>query len=291
MAAVTERGEQAWSEDSIRLFATPSPFARSTLFYVQEIGHFYARSGYFTEREHLNSYLVVYTVGGSGQLIYEDSVISLPPHHLFFIDCTKYQHYGTASNEGWELLWIHMNGPSMHGYYEQFRTQDGPVRSIKGDGRITRIMREILDNHQVANLRTEFISSRLIVDLLTELLLIDSASIASGSTRPSFVANAVRHMDNGYQEKITLELLAQQFAVNKYYLAKEFKRHTGYSPGEYLISTRINKAKELLKYTGHSIADIAEQVGISNVSHFIHLFKSRVEETPLTFRKHWQNSR
>lgn len=52
---------------------------------------------------------------------------------------------------------------------------------------------------------------------------------------------------------------------------------------------RINHAKEYLKYSDAPIAEIAERVGIDNVSHFIDLFKNRTGLTPLAYRKQWSS--
>ncbi|WP_094548463.1 AraC family transcriptional regulator [Petroclostridium xylanilyticum] len=43
-----------------------------------------------------------------------------------------------------------------------------------------------------------------------------------------------------------------------------------------------------MQYSDLPVAEIAERVGINNVSHFINLFKNRVDITPLAFRNKWQ---
>uniref|UniRef100_UPI003568068E helix-turn-helix transcriptional regulator n=1 Tax=Cohnella sp. TaxID=1883426 RepID=UPI003568068E len=75
-----------------------------------------------------------------------------------------------------------------------------------------------------------------------------------------------------------------------YHLSKEFKCYTGFSPNEYLIHTRITRAKELLRFTDMPVAEIALSVGVDNVSHFINLFRDRETMTPLAYRKTWRQS-
>jgi glyoxylate utilization-related uncharacterized protein len=74
-----------WTEDSVRLIATPSGLAKSAFFYVQEIGHFYAREHYYTEREHVQSFLMVYTIQGGGKLSYRGETHSLRAGQVFFL--------------------------------------------------------------------------------------------------------------------------------------------------------------------------------------------------------------
>lgn len=268
---------------------TPSLFAKSALFYVQEIGHFHTLKSYFTERERLDSYLVVYTVSGRGKLIYKDKTYVLSPQQVFFIDCMEHQFYSADNDQPWELLWVHINGQSMRAYYEQYAMKGDPVRIVQPDSVIPIKMRELIELHRFKSIQNEWLASKALVELLTELLLSDPELELLDSGMPDYIEETLRLIDIRYPEKLSLELLAKECALNKYHLAKEFKKHTGFSPGEYIINTRISRAKELLQYSNLPVAEIAEQVGIDNVSHFIRLFKDRVEQTPLAFRKRWQS--
>ena len=82
-------------------------------------------------------------------------------------------------------------------------------------------------------------------------------------------------------------MLADQFSINKFHFHRMFKKYLGTTPNEYLITIRINKAKELLRATNLQINQIAPRVGIENVSHFINTFKKSEGMTPLEFRNQW----
>ena len=115
-----ERYSAGWSQDSVRLFNVASAFAKSTYFYVQECGYFQTDDTYFTERENLNSYLLVYTLSGSGILHYQGREFSLEKGDCFYINCMEKHLYFTRPKHSWELLWIHFNGPVALGFYEKF---------------------------------------------------------------------------------------------------------------------------------------------------------------------------
>ncbi|WP_199615911.1 helix-turn-helix transcriptional regulator [Paenibacillus alkalitolerans] len=285
-----ERASHAWTDDSVRLVMTPSAFAKSALFYVQEIGYFRTLPTYFTERERLDSFLIVYTKSGRGRLTYMGKNYTMLPRHIFFIDCMEYQYYAIDSAEPWELLWVHMNGQSVRAYFERFVMNGGPVRALPPESDIPAILEELIELHRIKSIRNELLASKSIAGLLTSLLLSGSEPESLNAGMPEYIAETTRLIDKRYNEKLTLDLLSKTLAVNKYHLAKEFKKHTGFSPGEYIINTRISRAKELLQYSNLSVAEIAEKIGIDNVSHFINLFKYRTEQTPLAFRKTWQLS-
>ncbi|WP_284239184.1 helix-turn-helix domain-containing protein [Paenibacillus glycanilyticus] len=288
MGIYQERALHAWTKDSIRIINTPSDFAKSALFYVQEVGHFFTHSSYFTEREHLDSTLIVYTVSGKGTLHYASKTYTLLPGQLFFIDCKLYQYYATEMEQNWEILWVHLNGVSVRAYYEQFTDRANPVHICSQDSTIPSIIHELIQLHRVKSVRHEIMASQRIVELLTELVLSDSVFESEDKDIPLYITEILQLIENRYFEKITLDALSKQFAVNKYHLIKIFKKYIGFSPGDFIINTRITKAKELLKYSDHTILEISHLIGIDNVSHFINLFKDRTGLTPLSFRKSWQ---
>jgi len=284
-----ERAQCNWSSDSVRLISTPSPTAKSTFFYVQESGYFKTQPQYFTERSHLNSYLVVLTLSGKGYLKYNNKNYTLLPKQAFFIDCMEHHYYETDAVDGWEIIWVHFNGASSRGYYTQFIKNCSPVINIDESSSIPVVLNQIVDVQRKKDMRTEIICSKLIVELLTELLLLSTNLNMSDSFRPAFIQSAMDEMDKRFNEKITLDILANKFSVSKFHLSREFKRFTGTTPNDYLINLRINYAKELLKYSTIPVAEIAEIVGIGNTSHFINLFKKRTNTTPHAFRSKWKN--
>ncbi|RKP52987.1 AraC family transcriptional regulator [Cohnella endophytica] len=291
MREYLEKASYDWSEDSVRVMATPSAFAKASLYYVQETGFFRTLPSYFTERVNLDSYLILYTLGGTGSLVYGDRTYTLRPGQLFYIDCRKYQYYRTDSDDLWEMLWIHFDGSSSRAYYDRFATAGNPVVALPGGSRVPDLLRELVEIHRHKTIQTELAGSRLIVDLLTELLLTGQYRESSDVGMPSFVRDVMNHYDRRYSERLSLEAVAAAYAIDKYHLSKEFKRHTGFSPNEYLINVRITRAKERLRFTDMPVSEIAADVGIDNVSHFINLFRDRETHTPLAYRKLWQQGR
>jgi AraC family transcriptional regulator len=78
--------------------------------------------------------------------------------------------------------------------------------------------------------------------------------------------------------------MAQEAQMSPYYFSHLFKQSTGLSPHQYLISCRIQQAKQMLTTTALSIAEIAAQAGFVDQSHLARHFKRQFGVPPSQFR-------
>lgn len=274
--------------DSIWIHANPSAVARSAFFYMQEAGVFKCHSDYYTERENLNSFLVLLTLKGQGTLVYRGHKYTLSPDHAFFIDCLEHNYY-TAASESWTTCWVHFNGGNSRSYYELFSQSAPPVVKIENAEAFHDSIMEMIRQHNDFTAKTELVCAEHIMKLLTMLLKSAPSRAFHVTMIPEFVQAIVSHIDKNYAEDIRLSDLSEQYSVSKYHLSRTFKRYIGIPIHEYQIQLRINISKSMLISSPLSVAEISQRVGFDNVSHFIKLFKDRVQDTPLAFRKKWKN--
>lgn len=89
-----------------------------------------------------------------------------------------------------------------------------------------------------------------------------------------------------YMEDLTADALSREVFVTPQYLSRLFSRYLGCSVYEYLTKFRLSKAKELLvSHRGRKIQDIAQDVGYTDASHFVLMFRKMTGMTPSEFRK------
>ncbi|NRQ51925.1 AraC family transcriptional regulator [Brevibacillus sp. HD1.4A] len=96
----------------------------------------------------------------------------------------------------------------------------------------------------------------------------------------------VRYLEEHYTERISLESLAEHFCYSARYLTRLVKEETGHSPIDYVISLRMEKAKELLSQTDATMQEVAASVGYHDVLYFSRLFKKHTGMTPTSFSGH-----
>ena len=94
------------------------------------------------------------------------------------------------------------------------------------------------------------------------------------SSAGSFIVNqAMSFMESAYQQKLTLQEVADRCYVSQWHLSKLLNRYAEKSFYDILNSIRIQKAKELLTDPRLKIGDISEMVGYADTAHFARTFK------------------
>jgi two-component system response regulator YesN len=91
-----------------------------------------------------------------------------------------------------------------------------------------------------------------------------------------------REYDN---EDLNLNYCANKLDVTPSYLSGRFSRDMNQSFSVYLNNLRIDKAREMLKNVSLKVYEIAERVGIADVSYFNKLFRDYEGKTPLQYRR------
>lgn len=289
MSKYLERYSSSWSEDSIRFINTPGKTAKSIYFYLQEVGYFKTQPPYFTERENLNSFLIVYTLSGEGKLTYREQTYTVRKGQCFFINCMEHHIYKISGSDTWEFLWLHFNGNNALGYFEEFSRNDFKTVQIQEPQLFESTLFKLINIHQNKSAATDIITSQCIHTLLTELIIQNMTGKLPYFSLPEYIRAIMKYIDLHFSEDLTLEFLAKYQNINKYHLSHEFKKYTGLTLKEYIITTRLSYAKDLLKYTEKTIQEISEQCGIYHTSHFINLFKAREGCTPHVYRKEWKS--
>ncbi len=117
------------------------------------------------------------------------------------------------------------------------------------------------------------------LDFTGKMLLLKKSSVISKSI--------IRCMDfvyNHLNSRITIKELADYTKLSPSYLSRLFKKELGISISDYIAEKKIEKAKNLLKYSDCTFIEIANYLAFSSQSHFIQTFKKAVGLTPKKYR-------
>ena len=97
------------------------------------------------------------------------------------------------------------------------------------------------------------------------------------------------YIDQNYMKPITIEELAASVDLSKHYFMRFFKKYIGMTCIEYINDYRLNVATNLLLTTGMQITEVAQSIGITNLSYFNRIFKKKYNMTPKEYRYNIDN--
>ncbi len=89
-------------------------------------------------------------------------------------------------------------------------------------------------------------------------------------------------------DKLTVQQIAEELHMNENYLSNIFMENEGITLSEYIMTEKLNRAKNLLKYSDYSYSEIAAYLGFSSQSHFGSRFKKETGYTPGEYRREFQ---
>lgn len=283
---------------STRVIHTPSVFARRSLLYLQEAGNLTALKPHVNKRSHLESYLFFVVMEGSGTVTYCNKSYELTKGDCLFIDCKNGYSQASSNHKDrqgnydslWSVSWIHFNGPTMQEIYDKYLERGGsPVFS--GEHMVSYY--DLVQNILSIARSDSYVRDVLLAEKLTTLLSLlmkdawQKDESSSKAPKRELVTEIKMYIDEHYQEKLSLEILARQFYINKQYLAYAFKEKYGYTVNNYIVHVRINKAKSLLRFSEETMEQISRDVGIEDANYFSRLFKKVEGISPNQYRKMW----
>jgi AraC-like DNA-binding protein len=141
----------------------------------------------------------------------------------------------------------------------------------------------VKENDYGDDLQIKMLLTRLLIKVNQSYRLEHGIHTDSIGKDYSRIYQLINYLHRNYANDISLDILAQQFFINKFYLCNVFKKVTGMSINQYLINCRLMKAKELL-LKNYSVDEVCDLTGYNNLSHFSRSFKQHTGRSPKQYQ-------
>jgi len=135
-------------------------------------------------------------------------------------------------------------------------------------------------------LYTEYLAQTLAVRMLFLGSRTKSPSSNAGTYGlPRHILRRVIERMRCFSSDLSLQALANESGYSRVHFVRMFRAATGYSPHNYLLNLKLERARELLRNPSISLIDIALDCGFSSHSHLSRLFHKFVGVTPSAYRR------
>jgi transcriptional regulator GlxA family with amidase domain len=105
------------------------------------------------------------------------------------------------------------------------------------------------------------------------------------------VKKAQEFIENNFHDKITVDQLADKFAVGRRSLERRFKKATSNTVSEYIQRVKVEAAKKSFEVSRKNISEIMYEVGYSDVKAFRTIFRKITGLSPLEYRNKYNKER
>lgn len=270
-------------ENSELYFASPSQTAKNLYYCAISSGHFYCDKNYHLVRESFESILILHIINGTFTFVNrEGRHITARAEDTVILDCYLPHEYYTADTL--ESVWVHVCGADALKFYNEITKASGNVIRCKDTDHINRLISRIIEEMSGNIPTSESAVSLSIYKLFLELL--NPLSTGRGEREnEERIESAKSFVFNNLDKKITVKSLSSIAQMSPSHFSRVFKSQTGFSPYDYVLTARLNRAKELLQKTDLTVAQIAESTGFNSEANFVYFFTGNTGISPGKFRK------
>ena len=211
-----------------------------------------------------NYVLIHYVESGCGVLYKNNRAYPVHKGQAFIILSGEETAYAADKTSPWEYRWIAFDGALSEKYNSL-----PPVIDIHDS-----IFPNISEKQEGF---TEYI-------LASQLFRMTAELFAEENNRNQHIRKAQNYIKHSYMNDISVEKIAASIPLDRRYLSRIFKKETGKSVQEYIITTRLKNGCDLLQM-GKSVEECATLTGYPDASTFSKAFKRTYGIPPSEFKK------
>lgn len=234
----------------------------------------------------LNTYCILYIRQGEG--FFQTKGIGVSPVKagtLIFLYPGVWHRYKPNEKTGWKEYWI-----AFDGYYprylmrKNFFPQKEPFVHVGTAEAIIKDFSFIMSTSRVESFGIRQIIAGVVLQLLGKIYVISKQNIEESTITADIIKRTVLIMEEN-PETFNFSALVNNENISYTWFRRMFKKYTGFSPNQYHIQLRVQKAKDFLSLTHMSIKEVALDAGFKSSYYFTRLFKQKTGLTPSQYRK------
>ena len=241
---------------------------------------------YWDNKERRECYLFQYTLSGSGTVEINDQEYIVDKSKCFFIKIpseSKYYFDEKKNTAPYEFIYVMFTCNQANQYCSYIEKYLGNVFSVPFYNSAIQLLFEIYSKAEENLINEPFWLSSKIFEFLCALC---SYCTTSEDKKMKIAYQAKVFLETYCTKQTSIIDAANYLKISHSHLSREFYKHFGEKPVEYLTKLRLKKAIDLLTSTSLTIKEISTQSGFSSSNYFNKVFKKFINMTPNQFRNY-----
>lgn len=241
----------------------------------------------------------IYFIKGIGEIKIEGKKYDIQDGDLILLKPSELYHCIVKDGMPHERLVLYFNSNLLQNFgtvgdmfFEPFYNRN--------DGYDNKIPKELIENEKIDTELLELLEfakksndvDKLVavcktVEILSKIrniIIRNSTVVKPKVVDNKIINNVIAYINRNFQYEISLEEIAKEFYVDKFYISRLFKEHVGVTVWNYVIFRRISAFNDLIR-VNTPIEEAYLRVGFQNYSNFFRLYKKHMNMTPSEYKK------
>lgn len=231
-----------------------------------------------------------YIVDNYHYMLHQGDILLIPPknlHQLDISDSTKtYERYVLWLNPKFIKKLSTQKTDLSKAFLITAKKQDFLIKDFALSEKI-KLLLERLDNlNNSTDFGTDVLAESIIRELLLELAKykLNYTATTKKQTINATVGKAIDYINNNLSNNLSLDTIAENLFVSKFYLSRLFKDETNATVHQYILKKRLLLSKELIEQD-YTITKLYQKCGFNDYTNFFRAFKTEFGITPKEYYK------
>ncbi len=159
-----------------------------------------------------------------------------------------------------------------------------PIYYTAGSLGIVNLYDTLIAEFYVKDDYSEYTCHSILLQLLTTIARVVKENVPEKTAARTQIQEICKHIYASARQNKSIADYAKICNLSESRFSHLFHEITGTSPKQYILNAKIEIAKELLKNTELSVAQVGEQIGFSDQNYFSRIFKKNVFLSPSAYR-------
>lgn len=253
-----------------------------------DIGWYPAAQYHYREREQgADEHILIFCVDGAGWCEIAGERHAIQASEALIIPRNVPHRYGAADTAPWSIHWVHFIGTEadFFVYHLPIGEYRLPV-DVQCAAAVEQLFKECYDSFVGGFILYRLIYCTQLLHHLLGRLFFDNSyfSPVQRTSRFHSLEATLTFLHQNIQREMSLSDMAEHANLSVSHFSFLFKQQTGYSPTDYFIHLKMQRACTMLSFSQKTIHEIAYDIGYSDPYYFSRLFKKVMGMSPRQYR-------
>lgn len=238
----------------------------------------------------LDDYELMLVTKGTLFIANEDKRYTVNEGEYIFMSPTAYQHGFKPSR--CSFYWLHIRYNPSQTFNEKDTSISIPLQAkLPAPERVIVLLKQLQDSDR--RYQSGKFNSILATAILTEIELQTNNKISYATPHPQehLIEDIKDYINWNLQQNLKVTEIAQYFSYNEKYLTTIFKNISGISLKQFILQTKMERAKIALSDTNQQISQIAYSLGFDDSHNFSNAFKKITGLSPTEYKLNYNKEK